>query len=1057
MKIAHISDIHVRNYKYHYEYREVFQQLFDKLEELKPDIIVNTGDTAHTKCNLSPEYFNLTSWLFTSLAKIAPLHMILGNHDCNVKNSSRLDAITPITEALEDSNIYFHKHTKEVDLGENIVLNVLSILDQDKWSAPSDPNKTNLALYHGAVAGSKTDTGWIMEHGEIDIDFLENFDYGLLGDIHRTNQIVDDHGKARYPGSLIQQNFGESLDKGFLLWDIKDKESFTCDFHQLINPKPFVTINLTPKGGIPKGLSPPEGARLRLVSSNNQSIEIFRKAVDIAKKRFKPESISFLNRAHDGKRISVEKEVDSVVHENLRDQSLQEKLIAEYLKEYNINEKTLNEVYSLNAKYNTLAESDEETTRNVSWKIKKFKWNNLFNYGEDNELDFAKLAGTVGIFGKNYSGKSSVVDSLLYTIYNNTSKNIRKNYNVVNEHKDQGSGVVEIEVGNKTYKISRESNKYVKKLKGVVTNEAKTDVEFSCTDNVLKKKYNFNSTERHGTDKNIKKIFGSLEDFLMTSMSSQLGSMQFINEGSTRRKEILAKFLDLEFFEKKFKLAKDESAGLKGMLRRMEEKEYDEEISTARKDIFANEADTLKKKGLCNKIKKKIERSKIALAKLEKKIAAVPTEPIDIEKSLNDKKDKTHLTNQLETTNKEFEKQIKLNNSFLKRTNDFLEGFDLAALKNKLEIEVEKQKQLEKLLSETALKQQTLGSYEKQQCVLKGIPCGDNYLTSCRFIKDAYKASQEIEPIKKTISDLKIKKKEVNREIVKLDTSKARQHIQGYEELVKDKERTQTENAAHELDIQKNLNKISEYKNEIVEHQKKIDYYNENKEAIENHNELAKEKEEQEQSAQDLSESLVLCEEKMYELAVKHGALIQKLENIEEQKKELAKLQMEFAATDLFLRCMHSNGIAFDIINKALPVINEEISKVLANIVEFEVYFEKDGNKLDIFIHHPKHEPRPLENGSGAEKTLAAIAIRIALLNISNMPKCNLIILDEPGAALDEEHLESFTRILDMLKSYFDIVILITHIESLKDTVDMTIDITKKDNFAYVNQQGNKK
>ena len=126
---------------------------------------------------------------------------------------------------------------------------------------------------------------------------------------------------------------------------------------------------------------------------------------------------------------------------------------------------------------------------------------------------------------------------------------------------------------------------------------------------------------------------------------------------------------------------------------------------------------------------------------------------------------------------------------------------------------------------------------------------------------------------------------------------------------------------------------------------------------------------------------------------------------------------------------------------------------MLANIVDFEVYFEKDGNKLDIFIHHPKHEARPLENASGAEKTLAAIAIRIALLNISNMPKCNLIILDEPGASLDEEHLESFTRILDMLKSYFDIVILITHIESLKDTVDMTIDIMKtEDGYAYVNQ-----
>ena len=1052
MRIAHISDIHVRNYKYHHEYKKVFQQLFDKLEELKPDIIVNTGDTAHTKCNLSPEYFNLTSWLFTSLAKIAPLHMILGNHDCNVKNSSRLDAVSPLVDALEDPNIHFHKYTKEVDVGDGIVLNILSILDQDKWAAPTNPSKTNIALYHGAVAGSKTDTGWIMEHGEIDLDFLGNFDYGLLGDIHKTNQTIDDNGKARYPGSLIQQNFGESLDKGFLLWDIKDKDNFTCDFHQLKNPKPFVTINLTAKGLIPRATAPPEGSRLRLVSSDNQSIEIFRKAVDIAKKRFKPESISFLNRAQRDGRISVDKEVDSIIHENLRSQNVQEKLIAEYLKEYNVNEKTLNEVYSLNAKYNVLAESDEETTRNVSWKIKKFKWDNLFNYGEGNELDFTKLAGTVGIFGKNYSGKSSIVDSLLYTIYNSTSKNIRKNYNVINEHRDQGSGVVEIEVGNKTYKISRQSDKYVKKLKGVVTNEAKTDVEFSCTDNVLKKTYNFNSTERHGTDKSIKKIFGSLDDFLLTSMSSQLGSMQFINEGSTRRKEILAKFLDLEFFEKKFKLAKEESAGLKGTLRRMEDKEYDEEISAARKELFANEADTLKKRGKCNKIKKKIENSKTAINDLEKKIAAVPAESIDINKVLNERKKRNETKSALKEENEELKQKIKDNTLFLGSTKTFLKEFNLEALKGKLTAETEKQKHVQKITSDIALQSQTLQSYEKQQCVLKGIPCGSDYVTSCSFIKNAYSASQKIDNTKKELREKKNKRNQTNKQITALGVPKARLHIQNYEELVKKKTATEKDNASCELNIQKNLNKISEHKNSAAELKKKIDYYNENKEVIENHNELVKEKEEQEQSAQNLNETLASCEEQLYELAVNHGSLTQKLENIEEQKEELAKLQIEYAATDLFLRCMHSNGIAFDIINKALPVINEEISKVLANIVEFEVYFEKDGNKLDIFIHHPKHEARPLENGSGAEKTLAAVAIRIALLNISNMPKCNLIILDEPGAALDEEHLESFTRILDMLKSYFDIVILITHIESLKDTVDMTIDITKKNSFAYVNQ-----
>ena len=49
--------------------------------------------------------------------------------------------------------------------------------------------------------------------------------------------------------------------------------------------------------------------------------------------------------------------------------------------------------------------------------------------------------------------------------------------------------------------------------------------------------------------------------------------------------------------------------------------------------------------------------------------------------------------------------------------------------------------------------------------------------------------------------------------------------------------------------------------------------------------------------------------------------------------------------------------------------------------------------------------------------------------------------------------MEGFMRILDLVKSYFDVTLLITHIESLKDTVDMTIDIMKTDDgYAYVNQ-----
>ena len=60
------------------------------------------------------------------------------------------------------------------------------------------------------------------------------------------------------------------------------------------------------------------------------------------------------------------------------------------------------------------------------------------------------------------------------------------------------------------------------------------------------------------------------------------------------------------------------------------------------------------------------------------------------------------------------------------------------------------------------------------------------------------------------------------------------------------------------------------------------------------------------------------------------------------------------------MQCMHSNGIAFDIIKKKLPIINEEIAKTIANIVDFNIFFEVDGNKIEIYIKHPKHDARPL-------------------------------------------------------------------------------------------------
>ena len=112
--------------------------------------------------------------------------------------------------------------------------------------------------------------------------------------------------------------------------------------------------------------------------------------------------------------------------------------------------------------------------------------------------------------------------------------------------------------------IIRNLNKYTKKLRGKETFEAKTDLDFH---NITLDE-SINGDTRNETDRNIRKTFGSIEDFMITSMASQLDSLSFIREGSTKRKEILAKFLDLDLFDQKFELAKKESADTAVLIKR---------------------------------------------------------------------------------------------------------------------------------------------------------------------------------------------------------------------------------------------------------------------------------------------------------------------------------------------------------------------------------------------------------------------------------------------------------------------------------------------------------
>ena len=1049
VRIAHFGDTHIKNLKYHYEYRKAFESIYQTLREENVDCIVHCGDLAHTKTQLSPEYFELATEFLKNLADIATTHIILGNHDGNLRNSSRQDAITPIVEALNHPSLILHKYSGEVQLEDDLTLNVLSIFDETNWEDPSDPNAINIALYHGAINNSQTDLGWVMDHGDHDIKVFDKFDYAMLGDIHKTNQVLNESGTIRYCGSTIQQNHGETNDKGFLIWDIKSKTDYDVKHHLVKNVKPFMTIEMTAKGNIPRKLDIPEGARLRVVTHHKVSLDKIRRVMDIVKTRFKPESLSFVNKAG-LKRDSVN--VDDLGNtENLRDQAVQERLIREYLKEYEPDAKTLEKVFQLNSKYDSHVNGDEAGLRNVEWSLKSMEWDNLFNYGEGNAINFEKLNGVVGIFGKNYSGKSSVVDSMLYTVYNSISKNNRKNLNIINQNKPSGCGRVEIDVSGKTYIIERKSEKYTRKLHGEETEEAKTDVEFTVIDPATNEETSLNSLDRNGTDKAIRKIFGSLDDFLLTSMSSQMGAMTFINEGSTKRKEILAKFLDLDQFEKKFKLSKNDSIETRALLKKLEDNTFDEDITQLLGQLTDNEKARETQERKCTKLTTQLETISERVREIDGLFASAPVELINIGKETarlaaagQEKSDYNLKAAQAKNQKKDVLEQAKVLKGLLDKT-------DVSALKEKITECEGIQKELTSLEAEINLRETQKENYEKKVSILGEVPCGPEF-SHCKFIRDAYESKSLLDACRKSLMALRRRHNQLTTKLEGMDVETLEAERKLYNDRDKEYADLCTEATNLDLSLAKMKNKLHLLTNEMASIKTKIEVYELNKEAIENREDLIKEQDDLKEQSSKVESGIAICESKVLDLVKQHGGIETQIENIKSKQQELEDLRTEYAAYDLFMRCTHPNGISYDVVKRMLPLINEEISTVLANVTDFDIFFEAEKNKLDIFIKHPKYEARPLEMASGAEKTLAAIAIRIALTNVSTLPKSDIMIMDEPGTALDAENLEGFMRVMEMIKGYYKTVLLITHLDSLKDIADMTIDIERQSGYAFVSQ-----
>lgn len=600
--IIHISDIHIRlNYR-HDEYKEVFQNLYKNIDEKNLDyeetLIVITGDLLHDKTTLTSEAIILCTDFLNNLSKRYKTILIAGNHDGFLNTDEKIDMITGVIHGKEMNNLYYYKNNNIVRF-KNIVFGISSVFDEsiipssflDQFILENDLSldTIKIGLYHGMIGTVKLQNLYDSKGG-LSVEDFKGYDYLLLGDIHRF-QYLNDEKTIAYASSLVSQNFSEyDLYHGYLLWDLKDKKSefnFIKNDYQykkaFLNNEIFKVddkeFNIMDNIEEIKEYLPKKGRVQVILEDNN--FEKMRFLKNKLKDIYWVELNNILNKYDENKKKN-KINVSNNLYINRRD------IIKEILKtkyEKNIDENIIDWID------NEIQNNDIKTSRDGDkFEILKLKFDNLFVYGENNEIDLTKFneKDTILICGKNSSGKSSLIDIIVFNLYNDYAREVssqvkKSNSGILNNEKNEGYSELLIRITNEYYIVRREYKKNKKNLietdsylyKLILSNEVVETETIKKNKNNKFEKYIYNGIEYKtkllmegaSVNKEIIKMIGTKDNFMLMNMMMQNDNISFKNMNQTERKKMLIKLLELEKYDK-MKLNMEEN-------RKKINKEYD--------------------------------------------------------------------------------------------------------------------------------------------------------------------------------------------------------------------------------------------------------------------------------------------------------------------------------------------------------------------------------------------------------------------------------------------------------------------------------------------------
>ena len=937
----------------------------------------------------------------------------------------------------------------------------MSIFDIDKngnqmshnLPNPGDlDNEHRVALFHGGVGTFIVDTGLSMTDKNISIKTFKGYNIAMLGDIHK-RQFLNDDKTIGYPGSLIQQNFAEDPEKGFLLWDLDTR---TSTFHHVKNDFGFKVIEVKDGKIQTSRTNNKEFNKTFIPKKGNIKIKYW----DTSLEEIKNIQLHLRKKYPKLKEIKIEKQDTFSINEknrihkidigDVREVKYQNNLINDFLIKQvdNIDEKTIERICKINEQTNNSPDIyDGDITRNVDWKIKSFEFDNMFSYGERNKVDFEKLNGLIGVVAPNHSGKSSLLDAVSYTIYDTCSR-AWKAIEILNKKRNRFKAKLNLEINGESYWIERtgelksRKNRKTKKVTYFCPVRVKFYMEEG--DEIVDLTGAARRTTQYGsgTNEEIRKILGTFDDFILTSLSLQTNGVNFIDKKQSERKQILSQFMDIEIFDQLYEIAKNDSNEERALLKTFQKKDSYAELATTDQKISDeenDEKDILNKKSIFENNLKELSNKKLNLVKQLYKI----DEEIDInklDKKLDKKQnDKNSIEKQLQDDAEYKENLRPLYLEYHKKLSSLDE--------DKIQNDYEEYKLILSKRSSTESKIGILQSNIKSiKSHLEDLEKYE-YDPSCEFcmnngkeqIKNKEELNQKLKDMKSKHDILSEDHEQIMSKLEKIEYVEDLK--EEYDRLNNDLNQIQHDAVKIGGKISTKEEKLNSLDHEIKTIDEKIKQYYKIEEKIENNKKINLE-------ISDKNEELLFLEEEFNKNENKYKKILSNISVLRNKKIQLEKdiqnlidIEQKILDYDLYLMSISRDGIPYELISKTIPVIEKEVNEILDNMmVGFTIKMQMEGKNIDTYICYGE-EQWNLELSSGMERFVSSLAIRIGLINVSTLPRPNFLVIDAGFGTLDSDNIANMGRAFNYLKNQFDFIMIITHLDIIKDYMDILMPI----------------